>query len=45
MYHQHIVDGHNAGLHGLHIFIVLENVILPGVIPVNFLPQQTRARS
>jgi hypothetical protein len=43
--HQRIVDGHNAGPQGLHILIVLRNVILPrGVIPVNFSPRQPRAR-
>jgi hypothetical protein len=44
-YCHRIVDGHNAGLQGLHILIVLKNVILPrGVIPVNFPSRQPRAR-
>jgi hypothetical protein len=35
-----MVDGHRAGLQGLHILIVLEDIILPrGAIPVNFPPQ------
>jgi hypothetical protein len=34
---QRVVDGHNAGPQGLHILVVLADIILPrGVIPVNF---------
>jgi hypothetical protein len=37
-YRQRVVDGHNAGPQGVHILIVLVDIILPrGVIPVNFL--------
>jgi hypothetical protein len=35
-----MVDGHNAGPQGLHILVVLEDIILPtGVIPINFPPR------
>jgi hypothetical protein len=31
-----MVDGHDAGLQGLHILVVFEDVILPkGAVPVN----------
>jgi hypothetical protein len=36
-YRQRMVHGHDAGPQGLHILIILEDIILPrGVIPVNF---------
>jgi hypothetical protein len=39
-----MVDGHNAGPQGLHILIIVEDIILPrSVIPVNFLSRQPRA--
>jgi hypothetical protein len=35
-YRQRIIDGNNAGPQGLHILVVLEDIILPrGAIPVN----------
>jgi hypothetical protein len=36
-YRQRVVDGHNAGLQGLHVLVVFKNIILPrGAIPINF---------